>query len=563
VAIAVVVALLAMSPTAHTTEAAAPTIPRAWLGSLGRRQSAILRRSGLILSAEALSAVGFAAGLALGVARLADGLAASAPWLVLAAVSATVRGVIVMVAGRVAATAALEIKSAARREAAGAMFARSPGDRRTSGEAMAAVVEGVEALDGYFQRFVPARSASTIVPVLIIAAVAIASPICAAILLLTLIPFIVGMWLAGTAAAEDTRRQFQALERLSGLFLDKVRALPLILAFQAEEPQTLALAESADELQRRTARVLRTAFVSSGVLEFFAALSVALVAVYCGFNLLRLLPFPVPETLTLPRAFFALALAPEVYAPMRRLAAAYHDRQAAEAAAPAFVPSRPRTVPPVAFQSGRAPAIRFMDVRIQYADNDDPVLDGFDLDLPPGSITAIMGPSGVGKSSLLNLLLGLAPLSSGEVWVDGRRLSDLDSFAPLIAFAGQTPLIIPGSLADNIALARRDASPAEIASVAERVGLGGTLSVRASGIAAHLDERGGGLSGGERRRLALARAMLKPSPILLLDEPTANLDDLAAQSLLPVIAAAASGRTTLIATHSEAVAALADRVVRL
>jgi ATP-binding cassette, subfamily C, bacterial CydD len=560
---AVAVALWAMSLTAHTTEAAVPPIPREWLRSLGRGQSAMLRRSGLILSAEALAAVGFAAGLALGVAHLADGLAASAPWLVLAAVSATARGLIAMVAARIAATAALEIKSTARRAAAGAMFARSPSDRRTSGEAMAAVVEGVEALDGYFSRFVPARSASAIVPVVILAAVAVASPICAVILLLTLIPFVVGMWLAGTAAAEDSRRQFQALERLSGLFLDKVRALPLILAFQAEDAQTQALAKSADELQRRTARVLRTAFLSSGVLEFFAALSVALVAVYCGFNLLRLLPFPVPEILTLPRAFFALALAPEVYAPMRRLAAAYHDRQAAEAAAPTFVAPKPRAVPPVALQGGRAPAIRFTDVSIQYADEDEPVFNSFDLDLPSGSITALVGPSGAGKSSLLNLLLGLAPLSGGEVWVDGRRLSDLGSFAPMIAFVGQTPLIIPGSLADNIALARRDASPAEIDAVAERVGLGDALRSRLGGVSAHLDERGGGLSGGERRRLGLARAILKPSSILLLDEPTANLDDLAARSLLPVIAAAARGRTTLIATHSEAVAGLANRVVRL
>jgi len=135
------------------------------------------------------------------------------------------------------------------------------------------------------------------------------------------------------------------------------------------------------------------------------------------------------------------------------------------------VASRARAVRPSARPGDRAPAIRFTDVRIQYADNDDPIFDSFNLDLPSGSITAIMGPSGAGKSSLLNLLLGLAPLSGGEVWVDGRRLSDVDSFASLIAFAGQAPLIMPGSLADNIALARRDASPAEIARVAEIVDL--------------------------------------------------------------------------------------------
>ncbi|WP_255581442.1 ABC transporter transmembrane domain-containing protein, partial [Caulobacter sp. HMWF009] len=170
-------------------------------------------------------------------------------------------------------------------------------------------------------------------PLGLIAVAAVASPISAAILLFALIPFIIAMALAGTATAAQSRAQFTALQRLSGLFLDRVRALPVILAFQAEPRVTRDLERAADQLAERTIRVLRVAFFSSAALEFFAALSVALVAVYCGFNLLRLLPFPVPEQLDLRRAVFVLALAPEVYLPMRRLAAAYHDRQAAEAAA--------------------------------------------------------------------------------------------------------------------------------------------------------------------------------------------------------------------------------------
>jgi ATP-binding cassette subfamily C protein CydD len=548
-----------MSFPAPSTE----TTPHDWLRTVGHSQARALRWSGLLLSVDAFAAIGFAAGLSMAIANLTGDLDAYAPWLVLAALAATSRGLIAIAADGVAAKAALEIKSLARRDAVRGMFARSLGDRRTSGHSMTSVVEGVEALDGYFSRFVPARAAGAIAPILVIAAVAVASPICAAILLFTLIPFMVGMALAGMNAAEDSRRQFQALQRLSGLFLDKVRALPLILAFEAEVGQTRALAQSADALQRRTARVLRTAFLSSGVLEFFAALSVALVAVYCGFNLLRLLPFPVPETLDLQRAFFALALAPEIYAPMRRLAAAYHDRQAAEAAAPAQVSVKPRAPPPNATPGDHAPAIRFCNVSVLYPDEDRPVFDGFDLHLAAGSITAVMGSSGSGKSSLLNLLLGLVPLSGGEVWANEQRLSDAGSFAPLIAFAGQAPLIIPGSLADNIALARPEASRSEIAAVAERVGLGGALWSRSAGMTTHLDERGGGLSGGERRRIGLARAILKPSPILLLDEPTSNLDEEAARRLLPVIADAARGRTALIATHSAAVAALAHRVVRL
>jgi ATP-binding cassette subfamily C protein CydD len=289
---------------------------------------------------------------------------------------------------------------------------------------------------------------------------------------------------------------------------------------------------------------------------------VALVAVYCGFNLLRLLPFPVPEQLDLKRAFFALALAPEVYAPLRRLAAAYHDRQAAEAAAQtlAALPAPAPAPPSVTFKT--APAIRFRAVTVAYEPGETPVFEGFDLDIAPGEVVALLGPSGSGKTTLLNLLLGLAPLSGGEVLIGDRRLSHLGSIASAIAWAGQSPLVLPGTLADNLALAWPGATRDQLEEAARAVGLTQVLDGRGS-LDARLDERGTGLSGGERRRLSLARALLKPAAILLLDEPTADLDAASELALLPIIAAAAQGRTTLIATHSETLAALADRVVRL
>ena len=160
------------------------------------------------------------------------------------------------------------------------------------------------------------------------------------------------------------------------------------------------------------------------------------------------------------------------------------------------------------------------------------------------------------RHSLLHLLLGLAPLSSGAVRIGGHNLSHADSFAGAVGWASQNPVVAPGALYDNIALARPGASAEAIRDAAARAGLQGDLG-------RVLDERGGGLSGGERRRLGLARALLSPSRLLLLDEPTANLDPASETAVLEVIRAAAEGRTTLIATHSEAVMALADRVVRL
>jgi ATP-binding cassette subfamily C protein CydD len=538
-------------------------VARPWLKALGKAggRSAPSRFAPLWLLADVPAAVAFAAGLAFGIDALPRGLAAAAPWLGLIAGAALARGGLAKRAADAGAEAAAEAKALARRDAVASVLGRA-GPRATGGQALAAVVEGVEALDGHVSRFAPNRTASAIAPLLIIAAIAAASPIAAGILLGTLVPFGLVMALAGGAAAEESRRQFLALERLSGLFLDRVRALPVVLAFQAEGAVGRDLALAADDLARRTIRVLRVAFLSSGSLEFFSALSVALVAVYCGFNLLRLLPFPVPEALDLKRAFFALALAPEVYAPLRRLAAAYHDRQAAEAAALtlAALPA-PAPAQPVAILEA-PPALRFQAVSVTYGAGEAAVFDGFDLDIAPGEVVALLGPSGSGKTTLLNLLLGLAPLSGGEVLIDDHRLSRLGGIAASAAWAGQSPVILPGSLADNLALARPAATPGELERVARAVGLDVVLDGR-GGLDAQLDERGAGLSGGERRRLGLARAILKSAPILLLDEPTADLDAASETALLAILRQAVQGRTTLIATHSEAVAALAHRVVRL
>ncbi|KQY95993.1 ABC transporter ATP-binding protein [Caulobacter sp. Root1455] len=538
-------------------------VARPWLKTLGKAGGTDARTAPLWLLADVPAAIAFAAGLALALDALPRGLAAAAPWLIVLALAAAARGLLAKRAAEVGAQAAAGVKAKARGDAVASVLGGALANgRATGGEALSAVVEGIEALDGHVARFTPARLASAVAPLLVIAAVAVATPVAAGILLATLVPFGLVMALAGGAAAEESRRQFLALERLSGLFLDRVRALPLVLAFQAEGAVTRDLALAADDLARRTIRVLRVAFLSSGALEFFAALSVALVAVYCGFNLLRLLPFPVPEQLDLKRAFFALALAPEVYVPLRRLAAAYHDRQAAEAAALtlAALPAPAPAPPAVIFAA--PPPIRFQAVTVTYDPGETAVFEGFDLDVAPGEVVALLGPSGSGKTTLLNLLLGLAPLSGGEVSVGDQRLSHLGSIATSVAWAGQSPVVLPGTLADNLALAHPGATRDALEQTARAVGLADVLDGR-GGLDARLDERGAGLSGGERRRLGLARAMLKPAPILLLDEPTADLDAASEQALLPILRQAAAGRTTLIATHSEAVAALADRVVRL
>jgi ATP-binding cassette subfamily C protein CydD len=194
---------------------------------------------------------------------------------------------------------------------------------------------------------------------------------------------------------------------------------------------------------------------------------------------------------------------------------------------------------------------------VVYPGDARPALDGLDLNVAAGETIALMGPTGSGKTTVLKLLVGMARATAGEITIDGKAL---DEDRPLFAaWAGQAPVVTPGSLAENLLLARPDASLRDLMEVAQLTG----LASAPGGLDRHIDERGGGLSGGELRRLGLARALLRNAPVLLLDEPSANLDAQSERDLLPVIARAALGRTTLIVTHSDVVAALADRIVRL
>jgi len=518
-----------------------------------------------LLLTDTVAAIGFAGGLAWAISALVAG-GAFVPGVALTIAAGLVRALTVAAAADLGARAARTVKLTLRRRLVAQLFRTPPGSSRGSGERVHAAVDEVEALDGYVARFLPARHAAALAPVIVVAATAFASPVAAAILAATLIPFIVALALAGGAAADESRKQFAALSRLSALLGDRVRALPLILAFRAEEREAARVGDAAAEAAKRTLRVLRVAFLSTGALEFFAALSVALVAVYAGFNLLGLLPFPVPEQLSLAQAFFVLALAPDFYAPMRRLAATYHDRQMAETACERLaMPDAPglpeRAAPPLACPT--APAIAFRDLTIRYPDAPRDAVRGFALDIAPGQCVALTGRSGSGKSSILNVLLGLAPISRGSVLIDGQKLPDDADLTQHIAWAGQSPLILPGSIAYNIGLAMPGADRAQIAAAAETAGLAPMLMRREGGLDAELDARGSGLSGGERRRIGLARALLKPAPILLLDEPTAHLDPEGERALVTHIAEAVRRRTTLIATHSELLTAIADRVVSL
>lgn len=431
-----------------------------------------------------------------------------------------------------------------------------------SNSGRAAAFEEVEAQEGLFARYVPLRQASVIGPLVILVAVAFASWVSALILVSTLIPLVLILALVGMAAKEAAEQQFLALERLSSRFVDRIRALPLILAFQAEDREAHLVARSAENLSNRSLAVLKVAFLSSAALEFFAAISVALVAVYAGFSLLGLLPVHIPEHLDLQRAFFVLALAPEFYLPLRRLASAYHDKQVGEAAAARLGTTAEIEITAQHFPVlSASPEITFDEVLISYEEG--VTIGPISFTAERARITALVGVTGSGKSSLLKLLVGLNSPASGRVMIDGANLAERAGFAADVAWVGQAPMILPISLAQNIALARPNACRSEIESAALEAGLGPVMTNRAEGLDTVLDERGSGLSGGERRRIAMARALLKAAPTILLDEPTADLDAVAEFEFIELIQRLARGSTVLMATHSAALEMIADKVVRL
>ena len=424
---------------------------------------------------------------------------------------------------------------------------------RLIGEDMHLAVDSIASIEGLVARFQPLRTVSGLSPMLIALAVAPASPVASLILLATLAPFIIAMVLAGGAAARQAEAQHQALTRLSGLFVDRLRALPTVLAFAAEERITRHLGQAAQDVARRTMAVLGIAFASSAILEFFAALSVALVAVYCGFSLLGLLPFPAPEQLTLTRAFYALALAPEFYLALRRLAAAYHDKQQGEAAMVAMSQAIAQVPPtPDAAMAPKQWAGR--DVTLAHPDG--PTIGPLDWDWQNTGLHILTGATGAGKSSVLLALIGQVPVSAGIITIDGEPFTPGSLHAD-IGWAGQQVALLPASLRDNLAMGSAD-DHAMLACL-ERLALGPMLTKR-GGLDLILDHRGSGLSGGERRRIGLARAVLSGRPIMLLDEPTADLDAATAEAVRAILSDLAQSRMIIAASHDADLIAMAHTV---
>ena len=514
------------------------------------------RNAGLWWLGDTVGAILFAGCLAAFIASWAsEPLSAQAWWLLAGIVaSGLLRAGAQAMAGLSGQRDAARANSVLRQRVMAALLPSGQRRGRLIGEDLRVAVDDVEAHEGLIARFQPLRLAAMLSPLIIAAAVAFASWFSALILLATLIPFGAGMALAGLAGKAEADRQFFALSRLSGLFVDRVTALPVILAFAAEDRITRQIGGAAREVAARTMQVLKVAFVSSAMLEFFAALSVALVAVYCGFSLLGLLPFPAPEDLSLGQAFFALALAPEFYLGMRRLAAAYHDKQQGQAAerSVAAALDQAHSFEPTDAVACLDPISELCTEGLTIRYDDGVCIGPITACWRASGLHVVTGLTGAGKSSLLHALIGLAPVSAGRIILNGKDMT-VGALMTRTGWAGQRPLLLPGTLADNLRLGSNDLAPQDLTRLITASGLSNLIAARGEDLM--IDPRGSGLSGGERRRIGLARAIASGRPLLLLDEPTADLDPASAAQVIALLQEVARSRLVIAATHDPALIA--------
>jgi thiol reductant ABC exporter CydD subunit len=433
---------------------------------------------------------------------------------------------------------------------------------RRAGELAVLATRGIDALDGYFSLYLPQLFLAVIVPAAVLVVIGDRDWISALIIAgtLPLIPIFMG--LVGAATRDRMTLQVRTLHQLSGHFLDVVGGLSTLKVFGRAKAQIQTIGEVTDRYRQATISTLRVTFMSSLILELVATLSVALVAVEIGLRLMG-------GHLGLRTALFVLVLAPEAYLPLRLLGANYHaSAEGMSAAREVFdvletpLPTHGhRTETPNPALTG----LSVQDLRVHYPGRGEAAIDGISLVLEPQEILAVTGPSGCGKSTLLAVLLGFITPQGGSVRVGGCELADLDpdAWRQRVSWMPQRPHLFAASIAENIALGRPDATIAEIWDALEAAGLRNVVDGQPDGLDTVLGDRGAGLSVGERQRVALARAFLRDAPLLLLDEPTANLDGATENEVLAALRRLMRGRSVVLVAHRPALVELADRVIEL
>lgn len=541
------------------------------------------RRAGTLRGLAAVGHVLWAAGLgrAAQVAlRTPHGGVALAPVLsgaALVAAGLLLRAVLLASADRIADDGAAAVQDHLRTRLLQAALPTSgtPSEEVSDAALGEALDSEVGRLTQWLTTYVPSRRAMLLGSGIVLASVCVGSWAVALILVLAtpLLPFNLKVIGLGTQAA--VHAQLTATRTLSTHLLDQLRGLPTLVGLGAGE-ETVRATEAADrELARRTHTVLRVAFLSTAWIELLITVAMAVVATYCGLALLGYLDLPaVPSTMSLGTALFVLVLTPAYFAPARELARGYHARAEAAAAAEliADIIDRP-PVAPTGGRMARVPAVRrpsrpspagviMKEVGVRYPGRNDAALDDITLTVQPGSIVAFGGPSGAGKTTLLSVAAGLREPDRG--WcLHTTGSATLPASPTMTAWAGQPSYLLPGTLRDNLLLARRDADDVQLTAAFAALGFEDLLAALPQGLGTRVGERGWGLSSGQMQQLVLVRALLRDTPLLCLDEPTAHLDPDGEARVIAAIRTLARSRTVLLTTHRPALLEIADDIVQL
>ncbi|MEU1211072.1 thiol reductant ABC exporter subunit CydD [Streptomyces sp. NPDC005790] len=428
-----------------------------------------------------------------------------------------------------------------------------------TGSLIALATRGVDALDDYFSRYVPQLGLAIVVPVAVLARIVTEDWVSAAIIVVTLPLIPLFMILIGWATQSRMDRQWKLLSRLSGHFLDVVAGLPTLKVFGRAKAQAESIRGITSQYRQATLKTLRIAFLSSFALELLATLSVALVAVTIGMRLVH-------GELDLYTGLVVLILAPEAYLPIRQVGAQYHAAaEGLSAAEEIFAVLETEPAAGGSHDTPKSLRLELEGVTVRHQGRAEPAPAAASLVVEPGETVALVGPSGVGKSTLLSVVLGFTAVDEGRVRVGGTDLSalSLERWREQIAWVPQRPHLFAGTIAENVRLARPDADDAAVMTALREAGAYDFVGALPDGVGTLLGEDGTGLSAGQRQRLALARAFLADRPLLLLDEPTASLDGETEAGIVDAVRRLAAGRTVLLVVHRPALLAVADRVVVL
>jgi len=440
------------------------------------------------------------------------------------------------------------------------LLAAGPADDRAVGEKSALVVERIEALEGYFARWLPAAILAVLAPVMIALAAMVADPLSGLILLGAGLLVPVVQALTGIGAAQASRRQFAALQRLSGRFLDRMRGLPVLVLFNQQQAEAKRLGAAAEELRQRTMRVLRVAFISAGAMELIIAVALASLAYHHGALVRGTHPTPVT-------ALFTLLLVPAFFAPLRAFSAAYHEQLSARGAAADLAPLLDAPEPDGLLLEEVPPkvTVTFHDVGLSYGADRPPALDGLSFRVMPGETLLLTGASGAGKTTVLRILMGFRRPDGGRVAINGHDVTLLkpSELRRLSSYVGQRAFIFRGSIRDNIRFARPDADDAAVEAAARAAHVMEFAAELPRGLDTPVGEGGFGLSGGQAQRVAVARAFLRDTPMVLLDEPTAHLDPGTEAVVLDAVRRLCVGRTAIVATHARAARKAFGQVLEL